>query len=154
VEKAEQQVDAIITMTMSLPIEWDEDRISIHLRANLLAAFAGDLPDSIPDENGNPQSAVNFTFTEEAEIYGNKEYEPGEAPNRQFLVACPGLSNLLFVEEEDASDAAYAAAQECADLHSYGEASGVYKVFAVDPLGGAGRLLGSFNADENGDLID
>jgi hypothetical protein len=153
-DEQQQQVDVVATLTLSLPTSWDADTISINLRSALMGAFSEHLPASIPDENGNPQSPVNFTFREEAEIYGNTEHEPGEGVDRPFFVAVPGFHNLLLVNAEDASDAAASAALDVCDAVTYGECAGEYKVYAFDPLGDAGKLLGTYNVDENGELID
>lgn len=79
----------------------------------------------------------------------------GEGGLRAFLVAVPGLDNMLLIEAEDASDAAAEAARDIAhkgtaDGFSVGEVK-VYEVPGTIRHLAAGT---SFHADENGELID
>jgi hypothetical protein len=64
----QQQINVQATLTLSLPAAWSEDEIATHIRTRLGAAFSDNLPGEI-----NGESPVNFTFQEEAEIYGNQE---------------------------------------------------------------------------------
>lgn len=140
----QQQVNLTAAVTLSLPAEWDADKISDYLRSTLGAAFGEHLP---PAEG--EQSPVNFTFKEEAEIYGNDENS-----TQAYMVACPALSNLLYVEASDEAHAAHAAMQDCTDGMPYGEAAGDYKVYAFCPLGGCGALVGTYEANENGEIVE
>jgi hypothetical protein len=73
------------TLILSLPAGWDEDAISTHIRARIGAAFTDNLPGDVGGE-----SPVNFTFRQEAEIYGNNNCQsapPAAVPAGPSLLA-------------------------------------------------------------------
>jgi hypothetical protein len=87
----EQQVNVQATIILSLPIAWDEDEISTHIRCSLGSAFQDDLPGEIDGE-----SPVNFDFQQEAEIYGTRGCD--NLPNRlqtHFRRALRGIRRFI-----------------------------------------------------------
>jgi hypothetical protein len=74
--------------------------------------------------------------------------------NKAFLVECPNLENLVYIEAEDASDAAENAASMFCEVDL---AEGEYRVYALqlDEDGTALLINGvAFNIDENGEHTD
>jgi len=147
----QQQVDVVATITLCLPMGWDADEISVYLRSGLMGTFSDDLPPSIPDENGNAQSPVNFTFMEEREIYDS---DSDEETRKGYFVRHANLPEAFYIEANTEVGAAEVGAGAACDLLPYGEAAGEYHVHAFDPLGGIGRLLGTYKANEEGELVD
>lgn len=80
---------------------------------------------------------------------GVEKAKAGSTPptERQFLVACPQLSNLLYVEAEDESDAAEAAGGE------FDNPEGTYTVYSL-AAGGAMHSGCPFELNADGELMN
>jgi hypothetical protein len=127
----EQQVNVQATLVLSLPAAWDQDTISTHIRARLGSAFTDNLPGDVGGE-----SPVNFTFQEEAELYGNNECQPAPPaaePAKPFLLAKLQTLTLLAIR---------GIARVEIEYDGYGDEGQVNNIAAFRPDGSDVKLAG------------